>query len=147
MSEAEALDFLFAYDQPHNGTLEEDRHQDVLDSLRAMQEIQRHNGEAGCHRFILSNCAGALDIAILHAMVKASGWEGPMTLDLVPLFESIQDLDGAKAEMAKLYTHPVYAGHLDNVPATKRSCSVFRTAPRTEATSRPIGRFIGPSKA
>ena len=113
MSEAEALDFLFAYDQPHNGTLEEDRHQDVLDSLRAMQEIQRHNGEAGCHRFILSNCAGALDIAILHAMVKASGWEGPMTLDLVPLFESIQDLDGAKAEMAKLYTHPVYAAHLD----------------------------------
>ena len=113
MSEAEALDFLFAYDQPHHGTLEEDRHQDVLDSLRAMQEIQRHNGEAGCHRFILSNCAGAMDIAILHAMVKASGWEGPMTLDLVPLFESIQDLDGAKAEMAKLYTHPVYAGHLD----------------------------------
>jgi phosphoenolpyruvate carboxylase len=46
-------------------------------------------------------------------MVKASGWEGPMTLDLVPLFESIQDLDGAKAEMAKLYTHPVYAAHLD----------------------------------
>ena len=120
MSEAEALDFLFAYDQPHNGNLEEDRHQDVLDSLRAMQEIQRHNGEAGCHRFILSNCAGALDIAILHAMVKASGWEGPMTLDLVPLFESIQDLDGAKAEMAKLYTHPVYepspSGHTRRRP-------------------------------
>ena len=113
MSEGEALDFLFDYDQPYNSTLEEDRHQDVLDSLRAMQEIQRHNGEAGCHRFILSNCAGALDIAILHAMVKASGWEGSMTLDLVPLFESIHDLDGAKAEMAKLYTHPVYAAHLD----------------------------------
>lgn len=113
MSEVEALDFLFAYDQPYDGTLEEDRHQDVLDSLRAMQEIQMHNGEAGCHRFILSNCAGALDIAILHAMVQASGWEGAMTMDLVPLFESIQDLDGAKAEMAKLYTHPVYAAHLD----------------------------------
>ena len=113
MSEVEALDFLFAYDQPYDGTLEGDRHQDVLDSLRAMQEIQMHNGEAGCHRFILSNCAGALDIAILHAMVQASGWEGAMTMDLVPLFESIQDLDGAKAEMAKLYTHPVYAAHLD----------------------------------
>lgn len=113
MSEVEALDFLFAYDQPYDGTLEEDRHQDVLDSLRAMQEIQMHNGEAGCHRFILSNCAGALDIAILHAMVQASGWEGAMSMDLVPLFESIQDLDGAKAEMAKLYTHPVYAAHLD----------------------------------
>ena len=34
-------------------------------------------------------------------------------MDLVPLFESIQDLDGARAEMAKLYTHPVYASHLD----------------------------------
>ena len=113
MSEAEALDFLFGHDQPFDGTLEEDRHQDVLDSLRAMQEIQRHNGEAGCHRFILSNCAGALDIAILYAMVQASGWEGAMTMDLVPLFESIQDLDGAKAQMAKLYTHPVYSAHLD----------------------------------
>ena len=46
-------------------------------------------------------------------MAKASGWESSLTVDLVPLFESIQDLDGARAEMQKLYTHPVYAAHLD----------------------------------
>ena len=113
LDEAEAIDFLFAYDTPFEGTLDEERHQDVLESLRAMQEIQRHNGEAGCHRFILSNCSGAYHIAILHAMAKASGWESTLTVDLVPLFESIQDLDGARAEMSKLYTHPVYAAHLD----------------------------------
>ena len=88
-----------------------------------MQEIQRHNGEAGCHRFILSNCAGALNVAILHAMVKASGWEGPMTLDLVPLFESIQDLDGAKAEIGRaLMVGAVYA-----------ACGMVRKWPRPTA--------------
>ena len=113
MDEAEALDYLFAYNTVFEGTLEEERHQDVLESLRALQEIQRHNGEAGCHRYILSNCSGAYHIAILHAMAKASGWESSLTVDLVPLFESIQDLDGARAEMHKLYAHPVYAAHLD----------------------------------
>jgi len=113
LSDAEALDFLFTYYEAWDGTLLEDRHQDVLDSLRAMQEIQRHNGEPGCHRFILSNCSGAKDIAILHAMAKASGWEGPLTADLVPLFESIQDLDGARSQMEMLYAHPAYAAHLD----------------------------------
>ena len=113
LSDADALDFLFGYAAAFDGKLDDDRHQDVLDSLRAMQEIQRHNGEAGCHRYILSNCAGARDIAVLHALAKASGWEGALTVDLVPLFESIQDLDGARAQMATLYAHPVYAAHLD----------------------------------
>jgi phosphoenolpyruvate carboxylase len=44
MPEDEAIDFLFSYDAAFTGVLAEDRHQDVLDSLRAMQEIQRHNG-------------------------------------------------------------------------------------------------------
>ena len=113
MSEDEAIDWLFRRNVPFEGTLKEDRHQDVLESLRAMQEIQRHNGEEGCHRYILSNCSGALDIAVLHAMALSSGWEGALTVDLVPLFESIEDLDGAKEEMARLYAHPVYAAHLD----------------------------------
>ena len=113
LSESEAIDFLFSFDRTFEGQLDEERHQDVLESLRAMKEIQLHNGEAGCHRYILSNCSGAYHIAVLHAMAKASGWEGALTMDLVPLFESIQDLDGARAEMAKLYTHPVYASHLD----------------------------------
>ena len=114
MDESEAMDFLFAYNDVFEGDLAEDRHQDVLESLRAMQDIQLHNGEEGCHRYILSNCSRALDIATLYAMAKASGWEGTLTMDLVPLFESIQDLDGAREEMSKLYAHPVYAEHLDN---------------------------------
>jgi phosphoenolpyruvate carboxylase len=34
-------------------------------------------------------------------------------LDLVPLFETIDDLDAADDRMETLFTHPVYAAHLD----------------------------------
>jgi len=34
-------------------------------------------------------------------------------LDLVPLFETIEDLDAADGRMETLFTHPVYAAHLE----------------------------------
>ena len=112
-----------------------------------MQEIQRHNGEAGCHRYILSNCSGAYHIAILHAMAKASGWESSLTVDLVPLFESIQDLDGARAEMQKLYTHPVYAAHLDLRGGDQTVMLGFLRRHQDGDTSAPTGPSTVPSSA
>ena len=94
------------------GKLELERHQDVLESLRVMRKIQSQNGERACHRFIISNCSGVLDVAAIFALSRASGAEAEVALDIVPLFETIADLENASKEMEAMYTHPIYRAHL-----------------------------------
>ncbi len=92
--------------------LDEERHRDALESLVAMRDIQRSNGEAACHRFIISNCRGAEDVAGVVLLARSAGWEGPLTLDVVPLFETIDDLARAEVEMGKLYDQTDYRAQL-----------------------------------
>jgi len=84
---------------------------DTMGSLALMREIQARNGELACHRYIISNCRGPLDVATLMALLRGSGWERP-SVDIVPLFETIADLEQAGEFMASLYANPVYREHL-----------------------------------
>ncbi|MDD9896065.1 MAG: phosphoenolpyruvate carboxylase [Gammaproteobacteria bacterium] len=86
---------------------------DTLDSLRTMRDIQAANGERACHRYIISNCRGPLDMARLIALFTLSGWPlEELTVDLVPLFETIDDLRSAGSNMETLYKLPAYREHL-----------------------------------
>lgn len=86
---------------------------DTLQSLRVIREIQQANGEAGCHRYIISNCSGALDVARLIALFRLVGWNlDDLSVDIIPLFESIRDLTNAGQYMAKLYAFKSYRQHL-----------------------------------
>tara|TARA_B100000767_G_scaffold61910_1_gene57779 strand:- start:2781 stop:5336 length:2556 start_codon:yes stop_codon:yes gene_type:complete len=112
-SEREKIDFLINEDLPDAlETLEEERHQDVIESLRVMMRIQVQNGPRACHRFIISNCRGMVDIAAVVGLARMAGvWE-KMHLDVVPLFESIDDLANSQSEVALMYAHTRYRDHL-----------------------------------
>ena len=90
----------------------EDVAKDTVESCKAIRQIQKANGEKGCHRYIISNCESAANVMEVYALLKLSGWEGDMTVDIVPLFETIDDLKAAEEIMEQLYTDPVYAAHL-----------------------------------
>jgi phosphoenolpyruvate carboxylase len=86
---------------------------DTLDTIRLMKQIQHTNGEKGCQRFIISNCQQASDILQLIALFLWSGWEkDKLSVDFMPLFETVNDLKQAGEIMEKLYTHPFYKAHL-----------------------------------
>lgn len=87
---------------------------DTLLSFNTMREIQATNGEYGAYRFIISNCRGPLDVAKVYAMCTlASGWEkDKATIDVVPLFETINDLKSADISMKELYSNEKYFSHL-----------------------------------
>ncbi|MCO5935160.1 phosphoenolpyruvate carboxylase [Mucilaginibacter sp. RB4R14] len=86
---------------------------DTLDTIRLMKQIQHSNGEKGCQRFIISNCQQASDILQLIALFLWSGWEkDKLSVDFMPLFETVNDLKQAGDIMEKLYTHPFYKSHL-----------------------------------
>ena len=91
----------------------DDMTKDTLNTIRLMKQIQHSNGEKACQRFIISNCQQASDILQLIDLFLWSGWEkDSLTVDFMPLFETVNDLKVAAEVMEKLYTHPFYQEHL-----------------------------------
>ena len=84
----------------------------TLDSVRAMQAIQKTNGERGCNRYIISNCQTLENILELFALCRISAWERP-NVDFIPLFETIPDLKTAGKVMEGLFSNTVYKKHLE----------------------------------
>jgi len=86
---------------------------DTLESFSVIKEIQDQNGECGAHRYIISNCRGPLDMARVKALAHWCGWgDESLTLDIVPLFETVDDLKGAGVSMDLIYKNPDYKKHL-----------------------------------
>jgi phosphoenolpyruvate carboxylase len=88
---------------------------DTLQSMYVINRIQKMNGAAGCQRYIISNCQSAVNIMEVYALLRLCGWKAEtFTIDIVPLFETIDDLHEAETIMEFLYTLPVYKQHLQN---------------------------------
>jgi len=88
---------------------------DTLESIYAITTVQKMNGIAGCHRYIISNCQSAMNVMELYALCRLCGWDTHLSnLDIVPLFETIEDLTNAEEIMSILYNNPLYKTHLQN---------------------------------
>jgi phosphoenolpyruvate carboxylase len=88
---------------------------DTLQSMYVIGRIQKMNGPAGCQRYIISNCQSAVNMMEVYALLRLCEWKTEtLTIDIVPLFETIDDLHEAETIMEFLYTLPVYKQHLQN---------------------------------
>ena len=114
VDEPETPGELFALQAAWDGTLTgDDGIDDTLRSFRAIREIQAKNGPKGAHRYIISNCRGAMDVARVFALARWTAFgDEKITVDIVPLFETIDDLVGAGASMNTLFSEANYRAHL-----------------------------------
>jgi phosphoenolpyruvate carboxylase len=87
---------------------------DILGSINAIKTIQELNGEQGAHRYVISNNTSALNVMEVVALAKnlISDEDGYLALDVVPLFETVDDLANAPEIMRTLYTNDYYRNHL-----------------------------------
>ena len=93
--------------------LEDAVEKDTLQVVKVISIIQANNGELGCNRFIISQCQSALNVIEVFALFKANGIaEEDIKVDIVPLFETIDDLQNAADVMQKLYSIDAYKEHL-----------------------------------
>ncbi|MDT0644089.1 phosphoenolpyruvate carboxylase [Zunongwangia sp. F363] len=83
----------------------------TISSVYAMQTIQERNGENGANRYIISNCGSVQGVLTPFAFLRSCGWEKP-SVDVIPLFETVPDLQSAHKTMEVLYNDPVYSEHL-----------------------------------
>ncbi|MFM7023553.1 MAG: phosphoenolpyruvate carboxylase [Flavobacteriales bacterium] len=91
---------------------EDEMTRETLKSFYVIRDIQKANGEIACHRYIISNTQSAVNMMEVYALARICGWEKEMNLDIVPLFETIDDLVNANDIMETMYSNDVYAAHL-----------------------------------
>ncbi|MBX2929134.1 MAG: phosphoenolpyruvate carboxylase [Saprospiraceae bacterium] len=114
MDEAQKMTFLLTWKDPINeADYRDEALLETIRTFRAISIIQKENGEAGCHRYIISNCSSALQVTQVLALAQlCMPNDGLIPLDIVPLFETVEDLAGAHLTMKTLYRQPQYAAHL-----------------------------------
>lgn len=90
-----------------------DLDKDAFDTLLSIQTIQKFNGIEGCHRYIISHTTSAVDVMEVYGLFLMAGWKKEnLSIDFVPLFETIPDLQNAAKAMRVLYQNKAYREHL-----------------------------------
>ncbi len=114
LSDKEKINILTAINQSIDAdSLEDPVHQDTLKSIAAIRDIQQYNGVEGCNRYIISQCKTALNAIEVYGLFLLGGWKKEdMNIDIVPLFETIDDLQVAGQVMEILYSDTTYREHL-----------------------------------
>jgi len=86
----------------------------TLGSIQAIKTIQQNNGERGANRYIISNNQSALNMMETFAMFNLCGFNHNINVDIIPLFETVDDLTNSTSVLEKLYANSTYKNHLKN---------------------------------
>ncbi|MFK8298065.1 phosphoenolpyruvate carboxylase [Capnocytophaga cynodegmi] len=97
----------------NSGDFSDELTKQTIESIYAIKEIQKLNGERGANRYIISNNQSSLNVLEVLTMIRLCDWKNP-SIDIIPLFETINDLSVAERVMQELYTNPTYKEHLKN---------------------------------
>ena len=84
----------------------------TLNTIKVIKKIQTNNGEKAANRYIISNNKTALNVMQLFAMLKLVAFNDNLSIDICPLFETIEDLENAPDVMQVLYKNTAYSAHL-----------------------------------
>lgn len=116
LSEDKKIEVLSSINQTVDENIfDEEVYKDTIRSVNAIKAIQKYNGEDGSNRYIISHCTTALNAMEVYGLFLLGGWKPEeMNIDIVPLFETIDDLKQAAEVMRTLYSNPVYKKHLTN---------------------------------
>lgn len=91
----------------------------VLEEFSVLLEGKQRFGAQACNDYIISMTAGASDVLEAMLLAREAGLltvrKGAITqsqVDILPLFETIEDLRGAANTMERLFLNPAYAQQL-----------------------------------
>lgn len=115
LSEVERIELLASEIQnprPLTSRLEfADEDNDTIELFRTVARAQHFLGPDAVHNYIISMTQGVSDLLEVLLLAKDADLFGK--LDIVPLFETVDDLKNAPEIMQRLFQHPVYAKHLE----------------------------------
>jgi phosphoenolpyruvate carboxylase len=105
---------LLADDSVSAGPAPTDRARRALEAFRAMDEGRRRFGREAVGPFIISMTRGVDDVLAVLYMARRAGLarDGDVPVDVVPLLETVPDLERAGPILERLLDDPVYGPHL-----------------------------------
>ena len=86
----------------------------ILEEFGALKEIQTRDGEAAAHHYILSMTSSAADVWDVLLLGRQAGLvefrkgEPRSSFDVIPLFETLDDLEAGPGIMQELFADPLY---------------------------------------
>ncbi|MGB3402425.1 MAG: phosphoenolpyruvate carboxylase [Microcoleaceae cyanobacterium] len=85
---------------------------EIINTLRVMRELQQEFGAEICQTYIISMSRDVSDLLEVMLLAKEAGLYDPATgignLQIVPLFETVEDLKNAPRVMKDLFELPLY---------------------------------------
>ena len=84
----------------------------LVELFSLIRHTQEHSGEAAMQTYIISMTEGVSNLLEILVLATSAGLAGK--IDIVPLFETVADLDAAPGIMRELFHHPVYKQHLES---------------------------------
>ncbi|MEC4813219.1 MAG: phosphoenolpyruvate carboxylase [Scytonema sp. PMC 1069.18] len=151
----EVLEYLGIFKQPYNDLSEEqrvtwlvselqtrrplipaelpfsDKTNNIIQTLRVVRALQQEFGQKICQTYIISMCREVSDVLEVLLLAKEAGLYDPGTavgtIQVVPLFETVEDLRRSTTTMRQLFALPLYrallAGGYQAEDTTKDSSS------------------------
>lgn len=114
LSKEELIDHLINKTYDVNANLIEDEVvQDTIVNIRQLQKIQAKNGVKGCDRYIISNSEDIYSVLYVFGLLRWCGWgEEPISMDIIPLFETMEGMENSKQIMSELFEIEAYRQHV-----------------------------------
>ena len=85
---------------------------EAIETFRMLRRLQQEFGQGICHTYIISMSRTASDLLEVLLLAKEAGLYDPLTgvgnIKVVPLFETVEDLQRAPAVMCELFELPLY---------------------------------------
>ena len=87
---------------------------DTILNIQQLPDLQKLNGELGCHRYIVSNSENIFDVLNLFGLFRWIHKKDTFNFDFIPLFETMIGMAESEAIMEKLYNIKPYFAQVNN---------------------------------
>ncbi len=85
---------------------------DTIKNIAQLKELQQTNGEAGCHRYIISNSEDQFSVLFVFGLMRWINKEDHCNFDIIPLFETMQGMEACEQIMDTLFQIKSYRLHV-----------------------------------
>lgn len=86
---------------------------DTIQNIAQLRSLQEANGEAGCHRYIISNSEDIFSVLFVFGLMRWVNKTEDFDFDIIPLFETMQGMEACDEIMDTLFGVEAYQAHID----------------------------------
>ncbi|MBF2016887.1 MAG: phosphoenolpyruvate carboxylase [Rivularia sp. T60_A2020_040] len=119
-----------------------DKTNEVVETMRVLRSLQQEFGCNICQTYIISMCRSVSDVLEVLLLAKEAGLYDPGTaigtIRVVPLFETVEDLQRSRQVMRDLFSLPLYRALLAGGYAAYQQDKGTRGQGDKEAFSSPV---------